>query len=680
MAPTYLFVQLYDFQANRFRRAEPKVTAASLPTIVASRTKPAGYDDQPRSGFRPHSASTLADDDGRASNLRAPAAVADGKTDTAWAESAPGNGHGHFLVARRSSGRYRLTAISIIPGDASSALAFRNNNRLKSVVISFSAKDRFRIRFAQDPAKERGAFATPYWIMLPQALPVSCAQLTIEDVYRGKRQNRTAVSELQWHSELRGEHALPRLLGDLQSIDAAPEARRILGELGHRGITAAAAALPGAKGNQKRELLHFLTESGSTAAIAPLIQSLGTLRQEARNRVLQGLERFGAAGAKYLAQHLESPKNAFQPDLVLLLAKLGGADAERVLLAQLGHGDEARRSAVALGLTALQQSGLHGRLLQRLQETKDAAQRSDLIRILSKRALNPDEQTRLLRMLLDRWKSATAFEERYRILHALKGYANEAAHGPILSALKSEDPILRREALALLPAQGVDARLVAALADSDPGVRLAAAIALKTNRSSVSKPLAQALKKETWPVVAFGLAEALGKHCGHGRDALVEALNRPLHSVDQAALRSLIACRGPYLARDLLAMGNNVNWRTYLRKQAMAGFDKALAQKNSSGLRILFNKLRQRAGREPDDEEVALVVARALALAGDKAAVDALTSTLALDPRPPLRAGAARALSINCPASARAVLKRAVVDSNSLVQRSAKAALKRCSF
>jgi HEAT repeat protein len=676
--PAYLFVQLYDFKSQRFRPAEAMASENSLPTLVASRKKPAMITSAPMSGFRPYGASTLHDDQGQASNLRSPMALSDGDTNTVWAESTPGYGRSQFLVARRASGKYRLRALSIIPGDASSAKAFRQNNRLKSVIVSFSEKEKFRIRFEKDPAKDRRAFATPYWVVLPKPTAAICAQLTIEEVYRGKRGNRTAISEVQWYTELSGESGINKLIADLNTVEHAPLAHRILVQVGDPAIKAAANALGLSKGNQRKQLLLFLSERDSPIALNALLKSLKSLGSKERTTAFKAIERFGSLGAQQLAKRIETPNAEFSDDLFSLLGKIGGNDAERVLLNHVGLGEDTKRNAVVKGLVALKGPALQPKLLQRLNQTKDDAQRSDLIRVLSKRSLAPGQKQNFIQTLLQRWKSDAKFEERYRILHALANYQEERADGPLLAALGGEDTILRREAFGIAALRGDSSKLVAGLVDADPGVRLAAAIGLKESRTSHSPSLAKALNDEKWPVVAFALAEALGSHCSDARTALVEALNRPRHSVDRAALRSLIQCRGPYLARDLLAMGLNANWRTYLRKQALAGFDKKLAGKNSKALRTLFGKLRRRAGREPDDEEVALIAARALAQAGDKAAMEELANALALDPRPPIRAGAARVLSLACPLLARKTVERAAADSDPLVQRSARATLRKC--
>src|SRR5262249_58956517 len=95
-------------------------------------------------------------------------------------------GRGAVFIARGEA-RTRVVALRIVPGDASSAKAFRAADRLRRLVVHVGAA-MFVVEFPQDPE------AQAYWAVLREPGATACVDVAIVEVWGAS--GRAAMSEL----------------------------------------------------------------------------------------------------------------------------------------------------------------------------------------------------------------------------------------------------------------------------------------------------------------------------------------------------------------------------------------------------------------------------------------------------------------------------------------------------
>ena len=195
-----LFTRAWDFGSGKFRPILSSLPPPAPPEqkLIARRDDPAMPRTRPMGGFRFTSASTTAAAGSDAGALSAPSALDDGDPRTVWAEGLGGDGRGEFLTARASAGHYRVRGLRIVPGDASTATAFKSRNRLKALAVALGPDParRFDVEFPEDPAVAAGGQAVPYWIAFPAPVDAACLTLVIREVYRG---TRARAKRGRWH-------------------------------------------------------------------------------------------------------------------------------------------------------------------------------------------------------------------------------------------------------------------------------------------------------------------------------------------------------------------------------------------------------------------------------------------------------------------------------------------------
>src|SRR6185369_3477334 len=144
------FPRAWDFESGRFRPVVSDLPPAAEQKLIARRGDPAMPAGRPIGGFHWIAASTTAAAGSDARALTAPLALDDGDPATSWAEGLGGDGRGEFLTARATSGGYGVRGLRIVPGDASSAAAYRARNRLRRFQIAFgpAPEQRFDVEIA----------------------------------------------------------------------------------------------------------------------------------------------------------------------------------------------------------------------------------------------------------------------------------------------------------------------------------------------------------------------------------------------------------------------------------------------------------------------------------------------------------------------------------------------------
>lgn len=309
------------------------------------------------------------------------------------------------------------------------------------------------------------------------------------------------------------------------------------------------------------------------------------------------------------------------------------------------------------------------------------------------------------------------FTLRYRILQSLERLApppSEAA--ALISRVLAQDPEpVLRQAAARAAVAGAEQEpggeaikaVTQALADGDPGVRLAALSALGEHRLSAVRPATeQALRSDRWPQVRRAAAASRAAQCPPGAAQGAEPVAALRHAVGDAdeqvqrlALAGLGRCEGA-AALDVYAERlKDADAAPALRSQACAllvryGFGSAAAPQQAQAHAAVAAALRDLLADPAADERSAGTViscARAVGELGDARDLPALMQTAAAtasEVPPPIRQSALEAIGKICsrgpllsPALRKdlaATFQSAAKDPEARVQAAAQRAQSRC--
>lgn len=113
----------------------------------------------------------------------------DGKLDTNWAEDAPGNGIGEYVLFS-FNGTYAVNKLHIYIGSHLNKDYFKKNCRPKVISLTFSDGSTERIQLEDSYAEQT--------ITLKQYYYTDSVRLTIEDVYPGTKYMDTVIAELDF--------------------------------------------------------------------------------------------------------------------------------------------------------------------------------------------------------------------------------------------------------------------------------------------------------------------------------------------------------------------------------------------------------------------------------------------------------------------------------------------------
>jgi Mg-chelatase subunit ChlD len=115
--------------------------------------------------------------------------VLDGKSTTAWAEGVDGPGIGEWLKFGLDEPR-KVKAVRIISGYPKTPQIFRNNNRVRTIKISFS-DGKFQMNELKDVQESQR-------ILIDRDAPTSYIKLEIMDVYKGAKFDDTCIAEVEF--------------------------------------------------------------------------------------------------------------------------------------------------------------------------------------------------------------------------------------------------------------------------------------------------------------------------------------------------------------------------------------------------------------------------------------------------------------------------------------------------
>ena len=697
--PVYLFPRMYDFKGGTFRSVSMRPEIKGIPRITASRNPGKAPSGQPLNTFRQVFVSTQKGDGQQASNLVAAQELDDKDPATSWSEALGGHGRGEVLIARGQPSRYRLRAIRILPGDAASKKAFAAANRLKSLLVVLSKDHRYLAEFPRDPLRDRGKIQTPYWIMLPRPVATRCVSLIINEVYAGRQSGgkrgggRTAISEIQFFTDLEFGGGMKQLVKDLSSTDRrrADVAVTVLAQLGSTGVQAVGKEMAGASGITLWRMVRVLARSRHVEAATPLAAAVPRLSARQQGEALEALTRLDAAAVEPLIKLLDHQDVPLQK-VAQTLGTIGGSAAREALVTRVGSGDVTRRSAMVEGLARLRAAEDLDALVFAAVQARAPARRADLILAAGRLGRRiPGGRVAAAVQLAGLWSKATDFEVRYRLLGAI-GALDPAGHLPLL-VTASRPASLKDSVLRWIAVQQVrrvkgaeaTAALLLAAGDDSPRVRTTAAFALGDRPTSVAltKGLIHLASKDPWAVVAGAASTSLGSHCGKQTVSTLRQVVRKGPrglGVDVRALHSLGRCNPSGLGPFLLAMAGDDRWRMEMREQAVNLFTPALARAHAAQLIELFKRVRKKTVVSLAAQKVAVAATDAVALLKDRAAADALADALALNMNPFVRVAAALALGKVCHRSSLTTLKGAGKDPEVRVRHAAAKSIKKCGW
>ncbi len=681
-----LFPRAWDFASGRFRSMVSPLPPAAPQKLIARRGDPAMPAGRPIGGFHWVAASTTAAAGTDARNLTPPLAVDDGDPATAWTEGLGGDGRGEFLTARSTSAGYAVRGVRIIPGDASSAAAFRGKNRLRrfQLLLGPKAEQHFDVEIPDDPAADGTRFAEPYWVVLPKPTPAACMTLVITEVARGSEAapprnfGTTAIADLAIFTDLDGPEGVGRLVDDIATGPDCQQRVPLLVRLGEPAVMATAQSILGAKGMGRECLVEGLVALApapqSPIVTDALAASLSGATDKEERLVTAAFKTAPAPPIATLSQLLsgKTPKG----DAVALtdrqraarvLGALPQPEAANALVGAAGQGPEALRMAVVKALgdsTAVDPTLLLGAMAKVGGKDGDKTgsktgeeenlRYADLVRALvpsiHRRAEHHAAILAALRGALD---PARDFQVRARAVMALGDLRLPEATGDLIALRKtSDEPVLRYFAARELASIGGPDSIRAlrdALSDDDPRVRETAALGLGRLQDTWSgQALIDGAKQEGWPFVRRAELEALGHLCVAGTgDLMIRATERDVDQVRRAALVTLVRCKDTRARTVLLRTLGLRNEAATLRELAGALVgelgDKTAARDLAAALKRLVNE----GEGDLAVEGVAVAALRSLTHLGGPEAVSSAVA-LTNDTRHPYRQNAIEALGLLC--------------------------------
>ena len=333
-------------------------------------------------------------------------------------------------------------------------------------------------------------------------------------------------------------------------------------------------------------LLLLLDHPGRVDLLAQLLPQLAHRQQQ---RAISAMLDEGPVGGRSLTLILReammrTDRADVQENAELLAVSIADAFAANPsaaphgeLIPLIGQGTRSVRDALVRAVIAAPRAEIKATVLDALARTDKKLRKADLVETIRRLTRNkPDPLT--AKTLISYWPdsaSRNGFELKFRLIEAVRHLDSRGNVDFLLKASRDPHPVLRERALLAVTNGSADAvipRLIEALDDPDPRVRMAAAIAIRPidRQEEIASSLATRFTTERWPNVAGALADALGHHCSEpGEYALREALQRQPTSVSLPALSALARCLLPQFAAELVKISMNSHVALPLRKRAI---------------------------------------------------------------------------------------------------------------
>lgn len=743
-----LFIERYQGVAGW--RAAPELglpELGSLPALTATTRAPAAAPGSPIGVYRFVSASAQVGVQ-RADLLAPPHELEDGKPATAWRVAA--EARGAAATARADGTGHQVQALRITPAPASQGALPRQ------LALIFGREAQQRLLVNLSPATRDGL---PQWVQLPTPVTSSCLSLVITQPDPGGQP--MALGKVAIFSELDADQSdagLRQLAERAASADfaSAEAALRTLRAYIDRERTRAtpgraaallqaiAAVLPSAQGAGRRRLHEALRALAGGPAWPELGQTLvgALLRAEPEERptLWAAVEQLGAGAEPVLLQLAREPRLG-TPGRSEVFKRLGGLATPTALqaLLELAATDPPPDRALQRGLLEGLGAILHCRAagdplldaaLRALDQPGALAQLTStavLVEALGQALTGCEEatRTRLSGALLTLWQrlggaapaapnEQALFTLRYRILQSLERLA--VATGEVAALLQrvlaeETEPILRQAAARAAVTSAATAELSRpvglALADADPGVRLAVLAALQERHlAQVLPAIEQVLRSDRWPGVRRAALESRAAQCPLAHESvpprlavLRQAVGDADEQVQRLALAGLGRCEGAGALDVYAERLKDADAAPALRSQACAllvrhGFSAAKAEQQQQAHTTVAAALGELLSDPAADERSAGTViscTRALGELGDARDLQVLMQTAtasASEVPPPIRQSALESIAKICgrgpalPAPLRQDLLRtfqaAAKDPEARVQAAAQRAQARC--
>jgi len=569
-----------------------------------------------------------------------PTALTDGDVSTAWIEGHPSNGRWEAATFGWIATGLRARHLALVPP--------AEPTRSPSAVWLVHDGGRVRVRAPETPGT--------WWVTLPEALETRCLSIVLDAPSGEPATAHTGLAEVRVFTEVESGGGLDTLFTKLAGGGSeADEAARVLTLVGDAAMPEVARRWPDMPSAERRALIPLLARSVSRDDAKALLRAAARADDELlRDAALDACERGGAPGHEVLSELVLDPSVGddaamrvarVAPSLALrpLLAALaieGGAsrpalrDALRVAAARapqsadaidawvLGSPSASARAAVTLALAPADETRA---LAVRVLETLDVASVDDVSRSAGSAA---DD----------------AFEDRWRIASAARFLPRESTNGWTANLTRSEEWMLRREAvraIATWPRDEESRALARPLLDDPyPRVRAAAATALAalepTDRDV--EAIAVLARRDKWPLVRAAGIEAL---TGFERalPILRVGVDDPSRRVRAAAIDALrVRADDGSWSRIEARMNDDGEWPEVIS----AGIRFARERCLEVGVPTLTAVIER--GRRPDawapDVDLAMAAIDALVAIGGAEAEATLTRAASESSPPPLRAAA----------------------------------------
>jgi hypothetical protein len=441
-----------------------------------------------------------------------PAALTDGKLDTAWTENARGDGRGEFVLMNAPAD-LPLDGIELVvrPKFATGMPTAETPGVSPKELFVVTSKQIFRVTLPED------GWATPgarYFARFPNPVQDDCVAVVLESAFSDKPDARVTLAEVNARAAIEVS-SIPALVAALPGGgQKAESAKAVLRAAGKPGWQAVAAAFGSLDEGGRRVALQVLDSAPCEISAGPYVEALGGPFEAHRIHALDHLRNCGAVAAPLLAARLAGAKGRAFSELAEHVAKVAPAQAIGVFLPLMKEGAVARRAAIRTALGRI--AGL--KLAQpsfRKAFTDPATTHVALLDLLrasgnTAPALAPESI-----QALDRLQTAPpSFRQRYlgvAPLAELAGMLPRARASLDRLLVADPDPRVRAAAAhAVRDPKGFQLSLVRVLGDDSYRVRLAAtqALAGAPNGAATTALLAR-LDADPWPAVRAHAATAL---------------------------------------------------------------------------------------------------------------------------------------------------------------------------
>jgi HEAT repeat protein len=678
--PAHLFRQIWNFSTHRFAPAAPALPPAAPVTIKAQRADAQMPTGKPLGGFHFHAVSTSAGAKGDARQLSAPTAVNDDDPATVWTADA-GEDRGAYFTARSSAG-FAITGLKILPGDPRDAKTFAAASRPRRLTLLWGrgAEQSLDVDLVEKADGAAKHSREPFWIPLPKPVASSCLTVMVRDAPAGHAP--MAIADLTVITEIDGPQAVDRLLADLAAGTSCETRRPLLVSLGVSALDKVAEALAKTPAGPGRgclvETVNALLLSPQPAAGQPMATSpaLATALAAALDGATPDeekilfvlLPRLQNLPLSTIVALLDDEKRSDLDRLraAQVLALIAQPEARQALVAALGQGSPMLRAGVRK-IAAGAKPPMAKPTLEALDQVpaSASAQRADLLIVLAAAATREPEQVHTaFQAMAASLRGPASFEEQARALAGLGLIRHSAAVAELTTFRStSKDGVLRflatRE-LAGIPDPATGPGLRAALLDSDPRVREAAAQGLGNHGDkSAAQPIMDGAKQEPWPFVRRTEIIALGELCvPEGNKLLLRAYEKDVDDIRMAALVGLARCRDWRASALLVRVLGRLPESADMRSLAARLLAEMKDRRATAPMAEALKRLRTESQADLSLEGTATETVMALASLGGKDAVTAAVGLLG-DSRPSLQKAAVQALGMLCDPGPGAVALRA---------------------